>query len=125
MSAYVVWIDSHESKIFKLTPHGIESKHLKTHGHKHHTEAHGKHSGGHHPESETLFRDTAKAIGDASELLIMGPGEAKTSFKSHLDKHHSSDITKKVVGVETADHPTDNQIVAAAKKFFKNYDLFH
>jgi hypothetical protein len=31
-------------------------------------------------------------------------------------------IAKRIIGIETVDHPTDGQILAYAKKFFKKFD---
>jgi stalled ribosome rescue protein Dom34 len=123
MSAYTVWIDSREAKVFKMAAGGLETLHIHAHGAKHHSEPHGKHAG--HHDAEALYKDTAKALADASEILILGPGEAKGHFKTHLEKHFGGTLAKKVVGVEAMDHPTDNQIVAQARKFFKSYDLFN
>lgn len=124
MSAYVLWLDTQEAKLFKLVPQEAQKQHLKMHGHKHFKHPHGKHEGHHHPDAERFYAEVAQSVKDASELLIMGPGEAKTQFKHHLDKHFKSTIAEKVVGIETVDHPTDNQILERARKFFKNYDLF-
>jgi stalled ribosome rescue protein Dom34 len=123
MSAYVIWIDSAEAKVFKLKAGGMETKHIHTHGHKHHSDPHG-HSSNHHPLREQLFKDVETHVSDATEILIMGPGEAKTLFKHHLEKHRPHDLAKKVVGMETTDHPTENQVLAQARKFFKSSDLF-
>lgn len=125
MSAYVIWIDSVEAKLFNLSQKGQSPKHIHAHGHKHHKDPHGKHSEKHHPESESVFKDLCPLIHDASEVLLIGPGEAKTAFKSYLDKHFSTTLAKKVVGVETVDHPTEPQIKEIARKFFKTFDLFH
>jgi stalled ribosome rescue protein Dom34 len=125
MSAYVVWIDSHEAKLFDLNGKKQEPKHFHTHGAKHPAQPHGKHAGAHHPESEHLFADVSQTLQKASQILVIGPGEAKTHFKSYLEKHFASSLGKKIVGVETVDHPTDNQIVALAGRFFKIFDLYN
>ncbi len=125
MDAYVIWLDSREAKVFKLAPTGVERKHLEGHGRKRHADPHGKHSEQHHPESEALFKDLAAALVDAGELLILGPGEAKTRFKGWLERHDPKGLAKRIVGVETVDHPKENEIVAKAREFFKHYDLFH
>ena len=39
----------------------------------------------------------------------------------YLMKHHAL-VADKVLSVETVDHPTDNQLVAFAKKYFKKAD---
>jgi stalled ribosome rescue protein Dom34 len=122
MSAYTVWIDSREAKIFKMAATSLEAQHVHTHG-KHHGESHSKHAGSH--DAEKLYKEAAKIVHDASELLLVGPGDSKVHFKAYLEKHFGGTLAKKVVGMETMDHPTDNQIVAQARRFFKNYDLFH
>ncbi|MEK6578144.1 MAG: translational machinery protein [Bdellovibrionota bacterium] len=125
MAAYVVWIDSREAKVFKLSPEGTQIHHLHTHGKKHHSEPHGKqHATHHHPEWEILFKDVTQSIADAKEVLIMGPGEAKTHLKTHIETHHKHDLAKTIVGMQTVDHPTENQILAESRKFFKSFDTF-
>lgn len=57
-------------------------------------------------------------------MLLVGPEDAKTHFQQHLERHHHEALGKKVIGVETVDHPTDGQIVALAKKFLKAHLRF-
>lgn len=124
MSAYVIWTDVREGKVFKMTPKGPEMKHFHAHGPKHPHEPQGKHQEKHHPESESLFKDMASAIGDATEILVVGPADAKIHFRHFLEEHHG-DLARKIVAIETMDHNvTDNQVLAAARKFFKTYDLY-
>ena len=124
MKSYVIWLDSRESKIFAMIPGGPEVKHLHTHGHKHHTDPHGKHTSTAHPEAEPLFKDLAAQIQDAKEILLCGPSQAKTHFKTYLDQHFGHTLAKKVIGVENMDHPSENQILEFARKFFRSYDAF-
>ncbi len=119
MAANILFIDSDHAKIFTLNPGKLDTAEMKKHDFKHHTsdqknEEHEKH----------FFQEVSAKIKDTSELLIVGPGMAKARFKTHLETHHH-DLVKKIIGVETIDHPTDPQIVAVGKKFFKLYDLFH
>lgn len=120
MSAYVVWVDTEHAKVFKLATSGVESKNVKNHHHNHH----GYNPRDQHPDHEKYYHEVAEHVKDASELLILGPGLGKDHFKKHLDSHHAS-LAKKVVGIETTDHPTDNQILAYTRKFFKSADLFN
>jgi stalled ribosome rescue protein Dom34 len=123
MSDYVIWVDSEKAKIFALKTTGIEKSHLDKGGMDHHT--HNKKD--HHGDNglEHFFRDLAVKLKDAEQLLILGPGLAKNQFKTHLESHHTNGLAKKIVGLENSDHPTDNQILAEARKFFKTYDLFN
>ena len=117
-SAMVVWMDGSEAKLFRLDPQEIVRSSVSKHAHHTHT------AGGHQREDEKFFHDVAGKLRDASEVLLMGPGMTKNLFKTHLETHHHLDIFRKIVGTETVDHPTDKQILATARKFFKTYDLF-
>ena len=52
---------------------------------------------------------------------ITGPSNAKTELMAHIEKHEPK-LLKIILGVETVDHPTDNQLVAYARKYFKSAD---
>lgn len=125
MSAYVLWIDSKEAKLWELKPEGVQQRNVHLHGQKHPTHPHGHSDKGHHPEAQKLFHSVAESLKGATELLVLGPGEAKNQFKKHLDEHHHTDLAKKVVGIEAVDtHLTEPQVLAHARKFFKTHDLF-
>jgi stalled ribosome rescue protein Dom34 len=120
MSACIVFIDGEHAKFFHLNPGKIETQVIKKSHHATHT------AGTNHDEhSKQFYHEVAAQLKSSSEILIIGPGVAKSQFKHHLENHHHADIAKKVVGVENADHPTDAQIKAAGRQFFKTYDLFH
>ncbi len=117
MATFVIWLDSKEAKVFKREGGKEALSLMHTHGHKHPGQPHGKHGDQHHPEAIALFKDLLHVFRDASEVLLMGPGEAKVQFQKYL-KDHEANAAKKVVGVETVDHPTDGQIREIANKFF-------
>jgi stalled ribosome rescue protein Dom34 len=119
---YVIWLDSEKAQIFSLKTSGIEKSHLEKGGVDHHS----RHNNDRHEDSdqEHFFRDLAVKVKDAQKLLVMGPGLAKNHFKSHLETH-AANLAKKIIGIENSDHPTDNQILAAARKFYQKYDLFN
>lgn len=121
MSACVVWIDSENAKIFKLSPDGT----IKNHIHSHTTHPIGrKHDAHKHNSEEHFFHEVAQSIGQVEELLVFGAGPAKNHFKNHLEKHHHL-ISKHLVGVEPLDHLSDNQILEASRRFFKKYNTFN
>lgn len=123
MNDCVVWLDSEKAMIFALKPEGIEKSHVEKSGIDHHT--HNKKDNHGDPHIDQYFRDLSVKLVSVGQLLILGPGLAKTHFKTHLDTHESKDLAKAVVGVENSDHPTDNEILAEARKFFKTYDLYN
>ena len=118
MSAYVVWIDGSQAKVFKMLPQKVESKVLRRKEIDHHT----SNDPNKHKDHGKFFHELASLVTDASELLLVGPGKEKDHFKTHLDEHHHVQLAKKIVGVVPMDHPTDPQILAEARKFFKVYD---
>lgn len=122
MANFVVWIDSVHAKVFELHPTKVEEKTLKRHEIRHHSGADQEQNN--HKNAEKFFHELTGSLLNAHEILVIGPGDAKTHFRSHLDKHHHEQLAKKVVGVETVDHPTDGQIVALARKFFKAHLAF-
>ena len=123
MNNFVVWLDSEEAKIFELKPAGIESSHLK----KVDTDHHRRHKKDSNDNHNTLhyFHDLTLKIKSADQLLLLGPGLAKTHFKSHIESHLPDTLAKKIIGLENLENVSDNQIMAAAHKFFKHYDLFN
>ena len=122
MSACVIWLDSEHAKIFNISAKGVEKKMMK----HHEVNPIGSHHDNHKRNAvEHFYHEIAKSIGKPEELLIFGAGLAKNHFKTHLEKHHHADLAKHVVGVETLDQLTDNQILEASRKFFKKYNFFH
>lgn len=115
MSAYVIWMDLDEAKIFSLNKESDVAVHLKRKHHPHHS---------HHPKDgmpaseNPYYESLAMALVDAGEILLLGPGVAKTQFNHFLTQHSHLKVAKKVVGIQNSDHPSDGQILAAARKFF-------
>lgn len=123
MAHHVLWIDSVSALIFHLTPGGIEKTHLERKNVTHHTFNKKDHHGD--TNTENFYRDLSSQLSNAEEILIIGPGLAKNHFKTYLETHHKNDLARRIVGVKNSDHPTDNQILAAAREFFRTYNLFN
>lgn len=122
MANFVVWLDHEHAKVFELHPDKVDEKTMRRHEIRHHQGTEKEQNN--HKNAEKFFHDVAIALSSAHEILVLGPGMAKDQFKSHLDHHHHADLAKKVVGVSTVDHPTDPEIVASARKFFKAHLKF-
>ncbi len=120
MASYAVWIDTEHAKIFKFIAgekQHVEQKEMKRHGHHVNDK--------NHADEEKFYHEVAAQMNDAKELLIVGPGMGKTHFQHHLDKHNHKNLAGSVVAVESMDQLTDAQILAAARKFFKKWDVLH
>ena len=118
----VVWLDHREAKVFFFNRETAESLHLATTlaHHQTHNKA-GTVDGKRGPENVAFFHDVLNAMQPAKEWLIMGPGSAKDELAKHIRDHHPH-LKDRIVGIEPADHPTQAQIVAHARTFFRAAD---
>ncbi len=115
----VVWLDHHEARVFFFDRHNVKEVDLgatKPHAHLH-TKA-GTRSGKKAPVDSEFYHHIVEALKPATEWLVTGPGSAKLEFVKHVHGHDHQ-LSARIVGVETADHPTDGQIVAHARAYFK------
>jgi hypothetical protein len=62
------------------------------------------------------YQEIIRRIQDANEILILGPGEAKTGLKKELEK--SKELALKKITVQPTDKMTEGQIVARVRQFF-------
>jgi stalled ribosome rescue protein Dom34 len=113
-----VWIDRKEAKIFHIEPEGFDAAKIEA---PHHHLTRKAEEQGHHAGNERFFHDVAEAIKDAEEVLVVGPSSAKLDFLRHLHQHDAA-LEKRVVGVETLDHPTDGQLAAYVRHYFHGKD---
>lgn len=111
----VIWLDHQEAHVIHFNPTASESETIRTHStHPHNGHAHGK-------TEQRYLHDVIHAVADAREVLIVGPGSAKTELVKHVARHDHA-LSDKIVGVETVDHPSDAQLLAYAKKYFIKVD---
>jgi stalled ribosome rescue protein Dom34 len=118
----VVWIDHREARIFHFSSTDVERLVL----HPDHPARHIHHKAnaigsGRTSEDHEFFRAVAQSIADAGAVLLTGPADAKTKLGKYIDQHDPK-LMKIIVGVETVDHPSDAQLVAYAKQYFKAED---
>lgn len=121
MHAYVVWMDHQEAKFYELAPEGVRMDHMKKKEVFHHTgnDKEKKHN------SDKFFHEIAKYLDTrASEILLLGPGTAKDQFYHHLSEHRHDVLARRIVAVQSVDHPSDGEIIKTASKFFVHYDQF-
>jgi stalled ribosome rescue protein Dom34 len=113
-----VWLDHQEAKIFHVTAEGFDETHVKApHHHIQHPRKTEGRGGSEDREAKAYYESIAKNVSDAQEILVAGPGTAKLELIKHVHKHEAG-LEKKIIGVETVDHPTDGQFVAYVRKYF-------
>ena len=52
---------------------------------------------------------------------VVGPAQAKLHLMRHIHAHDPA-MSSTGMGVETVDHPSDGQVLAYARKYFKADD---
>jgi len=122
ISHLIVWMDHHEAHVIHFNAHESEQQVVKTvskHPHLYHKR--GEFGSGKAPFDGTYFHDVTKAIMDAQEVLIVGPGSAKLQLVKEIHKTHPK-LVDRIMGIETVDHPTDPQLLAYAKHYFIRID---
>jgi hypothetical protein len=118
-----LWIDHKKVVIFSMSDEGAEIKRISSE-----MEKHIRFSGGAQEDSEEDNRDkrftghlnnyydkVISYIRGAESILIFGPGEAKSELKKRLENEK---LHGNIVGMETTDKMTDNQIVAKVRQRF-------
>jgi stalled ribosome rescue protein Dom34 len=116
MSAYVVWMDSTNAKIFHIAGDQVTAAKAFRHDRDHHT--HNK-MDAKQKDNPRFFTEVADHLKAANEsVLLVGPGKSKNHFVSYLEDHHKRGLAQRIVGTEAMDHPTDGQIIAFARKYF-------
>lgn len=125
MSHYhaLVWIDHSEAHVIHVSPDDVEKSviHPKQPHHKLHSRV-GTTGSGRAPEDQGYYHQVVQALAGATEILVVGPAQAKLQLIKHIQAH-DPELMSKIVGVETVDHPTDGQLVSYALKYFRVKDL--
>jgi stalled ribosome rescue protein Dom34 len=118
----VIWIDHKEARIFHVHPEATDETTVLAPQHHVHRHPKGRGEAREHPDdAHRFFGDVARRLDGVDAILIVGPSSAKLEFFRYVHEHERR-LEPKVVGIETADHPTDGQIVAHAKSYFKASD---
>jgi len=120
-----LWIDHKKAVIFSLADEGAKMKRILSElkenvqipgGAQNESEEElGKNSSSGDPSN--FYDEVVDYIFDAESILIFGPGEAKRDLKIKLE---NKNLHGNIVGFESADKMTDNQIVAKVRQHFLN-----
>jgi stalled ribosome rescue protein Dom34 len=122
----VVWLDTREARIFSFNAEDVEKRHVRADApHRVHHRS-GSVGGDHVRDNREFFEAVLAALEatlkDVGEWLIVGPGETKKDFEKYVRGHAETTLAPKLVGIGPMDHPSDNELVAAARKNFKALD---
>ena len=109
----VVWMDHHEAHVLMFDREHVESQRIKSRSHHKHSGKAGDHA--------TFYSAVAQALQGTHEVLLAGPGAARNEFRDWC-KGHQSATAQTIVDSIATDHPTDKQLVALARQYFKKFD---
>ncbi|HVY50728.1 MAG TPA: translational machinery protein [Devosia sp.] len=120
-----VWIDHREARIFGVSADDadetvIRDEHAPAHIHR---RADHVHKGKADPD-RAFLEEVAASLGRFRGIIIMGPGTARTELAGYLAEAHPV-IARRVWGIEPMDHPSDAEIIAAARKYFRGANRMH
>ena len=113
-----LWIDHREAHVFRVEPEPFTEAtiHAPEHSPRHPQREAPAHN---HPDDEhRFFADVARKLRGSDTVLILGPSNAKLHFRDYV-KAHASTLSFGVSGVETVDHPTNNQVAAFVREYFR------
>jgi len=115
----IVWIDHLQARIFHLGLSGAEEVTLHPEMPTRHIHHKANSIGsGHVHESKEFLRHVLEAVSDAGEILIIGPSGTKVELAKFI-REQNPKLADRIVGVEAADHPSDPEIIAYAKRHFR------
>jgi stalled ribosome rescue protein Dom34 len=118
----VIWIDHKEARVFHVHPAATDETTVLAPQHHVHRHPKGRGEPREHPDdANQFFGEVAHAVSGVDALLIVGPSSAKFEFFKYVHAHERA-LESTVVGIESADHPTDGEIIARAKSYFKASD---
>ena len=86
---------------------------VKTEQHTHATRQHGSDVRAEHE----FFGSVCDQLEAFVKLLVTGGHTALADFRHYVEKHRPL-VAPRIVGYEVVDHPTENQLVALARKRF-------
>lgn len=118
----VVWVDLKEAHVFHFNAEDVEKDRIRAHTpfQKVHQKA-GTIGDGHTHLDRAFLDWIAEALRGTREWLLLGPGIAKHELLNHL-KSHAPRLVANMVAIETADHPTDRELVDHARRLFQGAD---
>jgi stalled ribosome rescue protein Dom34 len=117
----VVWIDHRQARVFHFNADDADKivVHPDHPVHEHHRTKKG--TGQHEKEDQAFLEEVTKTIAEAGAILIVGPANEKNELMKHIERVHPK-MKVNVEGVESADHPTDGELVAHARRFLRSAD---
>ena len=119
MRQLAVWIDHDEARVFHLDADTFDETTVESPNHHvhRHPEDMDTRTRNHPDDEHRFFHEVAATLAGADSVLLVGPSVTKLHFLRYVQKHVPT-LDPVIVGIETADHPTDRQFVAHVRQYF-------
>jgi len=119
MRQLAVWIDHNEARVFHLVGTAFDETTVQSPNHHvhRHPEDMDTRTRNHPDDDQRFFHEVVETLTGADEVLLVGPSVTKLHFLRYVQAHVPA-LESAVVGIETADHPTDRQFVAHVRQYF-------
>jgi hypothetical protein len=111
----VVWTDHQAAQVLQFDADHVHEKKIRSHNH--YTRQHGSAVRSEHE----FFGEVCDALDGITEVLVTGSHKSIADFRHYAEKHRPHTAAR-IVGYEVVDHPSENQLVAAARKSFLKHD---
>ena len=109
----VIWMDHCEAHVLMFDREHMQAQRIKSRSHHKHQ--------GKDDDNSTFFAAIAVALTGTHEVLLAGPGLARNQFREWCS-HHQTAVAAMIVDSVATDHPSDAQLVALARQYFKKFD---
>ncbi len=111
----VAHVDHHHAEVLQFDAEQVVQ--CDVHDHRKFTRQHGSAVRTEHE----FFGQVCDALEGIAEVLVVGGHTGLADFHHYADKHQPL-TAKRIVGYLVVDHPTENQLVALARKYFVKHD---
>lgn len=106
-------MDHHDAQVVMFDLEHVEAQRIPSRLHHKHQGKAG--------DTVAFYAEVAKALDGTHEVLVTGPGSSRNEFRDWCTSHQKG-IGAVVVDSIASDHPSDAQMVAMGKKYFKKFD---
>jgi hypothetical protein len=111
----VAFVDHHSAQVLQFNSEHVVER--SVHEQLKFTRQHGS---GVRTEHE-FFGQVCDALDGIAEVLVVGGHTGLADFRHYADKHRPQ-TAQRITGYEVVDHPSENQLVALARRYFAKYD---
>jgi stalled ribosome rescue protein Dom34 len=115
VSHAVVWLDHEHADVIRIAGDVVTSHRLKA---SHHDT--GQHHSGVRTQHE-FFGTVCDAMAEFTMVLVTGSHMIQSELRHYIEKHRAS-LQPTIAGWETVDRPTEPELVARARVFFRAHD---